>query len=146
MSSNREYLLPLQEISAEKSKFRIKKPSKKKWALNLVIFSMFYLVWYLTIRFIDWGDTPSKTDYRILIILLVVISFIFPLISVFAWHWVGKWVVKKLVINTIKIKHEKEHEIKEVFGKLKRDREYKKYKFFRFFFTMMFNINILIYI
>ncbi|MCE7738292.1 MAG: hypothetical protein KAU62_02380 [Candidatus Heimdallarchaeota archaeon] len=108
----------------------------------MVIFSMFYLVWYLTIRFINWGDTPSKSDYRILIILLVVISFVSPLISFFAWHWVGKWVVKKLVINTIKIKHKKEHEIKEVFGKLKSDREYKKYKFFRFFFTMMFNIDI----
>ena len=142
MLESDKYLLPLKEIEAEKSSFRIKKPSKKKWILIISIFVLFNVLIYLTIRYIPWDVNPSKGENRLLIILILSVSLVTPVISVFAWHWVSKFVVKKLVTKTIKIKHVKKLELEEIFGQIKTDREYKKYKFFRVFISMLFNINI----
>jgi hypothetical protein len=50
--------------------------------------------------------------------------------------------VKRLVSKTIKIKHAKKLELQEVFSQIKTDRDYKKFKFFRVFLSLIFNINL----
>ena len=103
---------------------------------------MFYVLIYLTIRYIPWDVNPSKGEIRLLIILILSVSLVTPAISVFSWHWVSKLVVKRLVTKTIKIKHAKKLELEEVFSQIKTDRQYKKFKFSKIFFSMLFNINI----
>lgn len=141
MLESERLLLPLKEIETEKSNFRIKKPSKKKWILIVFIFVLFYVLIFLTIRYIPWDVKPSRSEVKLLIILILAVSLITPAISVFTWHWIGKLIVKNLVTKTINIKHAKKLELEEVFNKIKTDREYKKFNFFRMFFSMIFNIN-----
>jgi len=143
MTENPKHILPLREVSAKESKFHVIKPSKKTWALVAFIFFGCYIAWYLIIRFLQFPDVHLRSsDYSILAIILVSVSIISPIIAIFLWKWVGRWVTKKLVFDTLKIQNEHKHEIKKIFSKLKKDEHYKKYNFFRAFFASLFNINI----
>ncbi|MCG3217024.1 MAG: hypothetical protein KAS63_09895 [Candidatus Heimdallarchaeota archaeon] len=143
MSESPKHVLPLREVSAQKSKFHVIKPSKKTWALLVFIFFGCYIVWYLIIRFLDFPDVNLRSsDYSILAIILVTISLVSPIIAIFLWKWVGRLVTRKLVYNTLKIQNEHMHEIKKIFSKLKKDEHYKKYSFFRAFFASLFNFDI----
>ena len=84
MNTSDRCLLPLKEIDTEKSNFRIKKPSKKKWALIIFIFVLFYVLIYLVIRYIPWDIKPSRSEIKLLIILILTVSFVTPAVSVFA--------------------------------------------------------------
>ena len=142
MSGQEKLVLPFKEISASSSRYRITKPSRKKWALNVAIFIAFYGIWYLAIRYTKWDVHPEAYEIRALVISLVVISVISPLLSVFLWNWIGRWVAKKLVYQTLKIKHEHQSEIKSMLENLKEDTKYKKFKFFRVIFSLLLNIDI----
>ena len=142
MSGQERYILPIKEISASESRYSIKKPTKKKWVLNVIIFIAFYGIWYVTIRFTNWDYDPKPYEIRNLVISLVVISITSPIVSVFLWNWIGRRVAKKLVFQTLKIKHEKQSEFKEMFGELKTDSQYRKFRFPRVVSTVLFNIDI----
>ncbi len=143
MSESPKHILPLREVSAKESKFHVLKPSKKTWALVVFIFFACYIAWWLMIRFLNFPDVHLRSsDYSILAVILVSVSIISPIIAVFLWKWVGRWITKKLVYDTLKIQNEHKHEIKKIFSKLKKDEHYKKYNFLRAFFASLFNINI----
>ena len=142
MSGQEKFILPLKEVSAIGSKFRIIKPSKKKWILNIAIFITFYGFWYLALALPKWDKDPQKSYVIIIIILLVTISIISPILSIFLWNWIGRWVAKKLVYQTLKIKHEGTSEIKEMLGDLKKENKYKRFKFLRVVFSAILNIDI----
>ena len=97
MTNQDNLILALKEVSATGANYRIKKPSKAKWVLNVAIFLAFYVIWYVAIRYAKWDVHPDAKDIRILIISLVLISVISPVLSVSLWNWIGRWVAKKLV-------------------------------------------------
>ena len=142
MSEQKRLILPVKEVSAAGSRYSIKKPSKKKWILNVAIFLAFYAIWYVSIAYTNWDIKPTPEDRRTLIISLVVISVVSPVIAVFLWNWIGRWVTKKLVFQTLKIKYEQESEIRGMLEDLKKDTKYKRFKFFRVVFTSLLNIDI----
>ncbi len=142
ISKQKSFILPTKEISATGAKYRITKPSKKKWVLNIAIFIAFYAIWYVAIRYTNWDVKPTPKDIRTLVISLVIISIVSPVLSVFLWNWIGRWVAKKLVFQTLKIKHDQASEIKEMLGELRKETKYKKFKFFRVLFTTLLNIDI----
>jgi len=143
MSKENQLVLPIRDISAKRSIFHVKKPSKKTWISVGLIFVVCYVVWFLIIRFLKFPDyTPKSSDYKILAIILVSVSILSPTIAIFLWNWLGKLVTRKLVYQTLKIKNQEEHEIKEIFRKLKKEQHFKKYRFFRVFSASLFNLNI----
>ncbi len=142
LSDQQKLILPLKEISATSSRYKITKPSKKKWILNVTIFAAFYGFWYLALTIPKWDKNPQQSYITMIIILLVTISIVSPTLSIFLWNWIGKWVAKKLVYQTLKIKHEQKSEIKEMLGDLKKEIKYKKFKFLRVLFSALLNIDI----
>ena len=143
MAEESQLVLPIREISARRSIFHVKKPSKKTWIFVALIFFASYGIWYLIIRFLKFPDyTPKSSDYTILAIILVSVSILSPIIAIFLWNWLGKIVTQKLVYQTLKIKNQEEHEIKAIFRKIKKEQHFKKYRFFRVFVTSLFNLNI----
>jgi len=143
MSDENKLILPIREISAQRSIFHVKKPSKKTWIFVALIFFASYGIWYIIIRFLKFPYyTPKSSDYTILAIILISVSIISPIIAIFLWNWLGKLVTRKLVYQTLKIKNQEEHEIKEIFRNLKKEQHFKRYKFFRVFSASLFNLNI----
>ncbi len=140
MEKDLEYMIPLKERDTKNFFFKVIKPSKKVWFISVLIFLSCYVAWFLSIWFLSGTDNPSQ---KLLIAILVVIaSIVSPLLGLFLWKQVGGWVSKKLVFETLKTKHEKKGEIRETLGKLKKDREYHKFGFFRFSIALLFGFDL----
>ncbi|MBY9000607.1 MAG: hypothetical protein KGD64_06820 [Candidatus Heimdallarchaeota archaeon] len=140
MKKDLEYIVPLKERDTINFFFKIIKPSKKIWLITVLIFLSWYVAWYFSIRF--FSTASSSSQYRLIIILIVVISISSPLLGLFLWKWVGGWVTKKAVYETLKTKHEKKDEIRESLGRLKQEREYHKFSFFRVIIALLIGFDI----
>ena len=96
--------------------------------------------WFLSIKYLSTADSVSQ--YLLIVILVAITSIVSPLLGLFLWNQVGGWVSKKLIFETLKIKHEKRGEIRETLGKLKKDREYHKFSFFRISIALLFGFDL----
>ncbi len=140
MEKDLEYMIPLKERDTKNFFFKVIKPSKKVWFISVLIFLSCYVAWFLSIWFLSGAESPSQ---KLLITILVVItSIVSPLLGLFLWKLVGGWVSKKLIFETLKTKHEKRGEIRETLSKLKKDREYHKFSFFRISIALLFGFDL----
>ena len=140
MKNNLDYLIPLKERDTKNFFFRIIKPTKKTWIISIVIFLSWYVGWFLAIRFLSTAST--KSQYNILIISISITSVLSPVLGLFIWKWVCSFVSRKFIYETLKIKHEKKSEIREVMGQLKKEQDMAKFSFFRIFVSSLFGFDI----
>ncbi|MCK5140890.1 MAG: hypothetical protein KAQ70_01745, partial [Candidatus Heimdallarchaeota archaeon] len=140
MEKKLEHLIPLKERDTENFFFKVIKPSKKVWFVSVLIFLSWYVAWFLLIRYLSTASTLS--EFRLIIILVAITSIVSPILGLFLWKWVGRWVSKKVIYETLKTKHGKRGEIREVLGKLKKDREYRKFSFFRVSIALLIGFDI----
>jgi len=143
MSTEYKLLLPFKEVTAEESTFHVLKPTKKTWVFASLSLLLSYLAWFLIIIFMKYPDYKlSKSDYRFQIILILSISILSPTTSIFLWKGISKWITRRIVYETLKIHHEEDEGIKELFSKLREKEHYEKFSFFRALSASFFSIDI----
>ncbi|MHA1953777.1 MAG: hypothetical protein ACXAAM_01780 [Candidatus Heimdallarchaeaceae archaeon] len=131
-------VLPTQDENKGKmqKRFTVNKLSKKHWFIISAICSSFYIGWFFIIR---WsGSRPGATIGLIFGVLATSVLSIF--LSLFLWRKMGKWTIKKIIIDTLK--QHKNYNDSRILGEDEEAKKKKKYSYRRKLIVILFGINI----
>jgi hypothetical protein len=117
-------------------RFTVKKLSKKHWAIISAICSSFYIGWFFIIR---WSD-PNPGAAIGLVFGVLATSVLSVFLSLLLWRRVGKWTIRKIVVESLKI--HKEYNDSRMMGKKDEPEKKKKYSYRRRLLTTLFGINL----
>ncbi|NPD87433.1 MAG: hypothetical protein HGN29_01835 [Asgard group archaeon] len=131
-------VFPSQNKKKEKmqKRFTVNKLSKKHWFIISAICASFYIGWFFIIR---WsGSKPGAAIGLVFGVLATSVLSVF--LSLFLWRKVGKWTIKKLVVETLK--QHKDFNDSRMLGEEESSEKKKKYTIRRKLIAILFGINI----
>lgn len=131
-------ILPSQEDKEDKlqKRFTVNKLTKKHWFIVSTICFVFYIGWFFIIR---WSDPNPGTAIGLVFgVLAISIASVF--LSLFLWRKVGKWTIKKIVIESLK-QHKEYNDSKMQGEKESNGKRKKKFTYRRRLVALLFGIS-----
>jgi hypothetical protein len=120
----------------ERDKYKVIKPSKNDWLTIVIICLGFYVSWFFLIQFL----APSR-EVITLIISLISVSIVSVVTSLFLWRFVGKWTIKKIIVNTLR-DHKKYNDTLMFKKEEEGEKRENKYSLRRRLVALLFGINL----
>jgi hypothetical protein len=132
-------VLPTQDDKEGKiqKRFNVVKPTKRHWVIISAVCSSFYIGWFFIIR---WSD-PNPGAAIGLVFGVLATSVLSVFLSLLLWKRVGKWTIRKIVVETLR--QHKEYNDKRMSGEEEgsETKKKKKYTYRRKLVSILFGIN-----